>query len=156
MTRYRWTSDFTIEAWVYAASFAQWSYFGRPAMIGNMSPTGGGNTWSFGPDTNNKLAFCYLNDSTRIIITSTTSLNLTSWNHIAMCKTSVGIALFINGIIDAIFAISGTPKSSSSTPLTIGQYDGNDITGYIDDLRITKGFARYGDFTPPTAAFPNS
>jgi hypothetical protein len=47
----------------------------------------------------------------------------------------------------------------STRTLSIGN-DGNLTRGFIgqiDEVRITKGVARYaGAFTPPTAAFPNS
>jgi hypothetical protein len=62
--------------------------------------------------------------------------------------------MFVDG------ALTATHTTSSNIPsvlLAIGAYNDNtfNINGYVDDLRITKGYARYtAAFTAPTAAFP--
>ena len=66
------------------------------------------------------------------------------------------IKLFIGGNLDGSATKSGTP-SSATYPLIIGQSYNKAITGSLDDLRITKGYARYtANFTPPTTEFPDS
>ena len=81
------------------------------------------------------------------------------WTHIAICRASGSTKLFING------TQSGSTYSDSNNylvaPITIGEmndgYGDGNFNGYIDDLRITKGYARYTTtFTPPTAALPDT
>jgi hypothetical protein len=81
-----------------------------------------------------------------------------TWNHIAVVWSSTTVKGYVNGVE----ALSGaTFTTSTSVPLIIGNYANLDVnrwyTGYIDELRITKGIARYTtNFTPPTAAFLDS
>jgi hypothetical protein len=82
---------------------------------------------------------------------TTETLSVGVWSHIAMSYTvSSGAKLFINGVGTDYILLSGTPQSLNTIPLRIGAYDGNSIDGYIQDLRIYKGIAKYtANFTPP-------
>jgi hypothetical protein len=154
-----WTSDFTIECWVYAASWANWSYVDgspNPAMLGCAVVSSFTNCWSFGPRADGSLCFYYYNGTSGNRVTGGT-IPLNQWNHIAMVKTSAGITLYLNGTsVAGPISIVGTPVSNQpSVVLTIGQINNRSIQGNIDDLRMSR-FARYtGNFTPPTAPFPN-
>lgn len=84
-----------------------------------------------------------------------------SWVHVAVSKSGTESRLFYNGILQD--TDTGAPCGISNDPLLIG-LSGWSGTGwgapsgiYIDELRITKGVARYiSDFTPPTQPYPNS
>ena len=81
------------------------------------------------------------------------SSNLTSgvWRHIAFVRNSDIITLYINGTSVATQAFSAATKDDAANDFLTGVV-GQSFNGYIDDLRITKGYARYtSNFTPPTA-----
>ena len=150
-----WTTDYTIEAWIYPTSFSGWSYLDgavtHPTLIGNRVFNTTTDYWSFGINSSGQVMICYFNGSSQVV-TSTVTVNLNQWNHIAMTKTSSGIKLFVNGVGNTITAVSGTPQSSSGTSLTIGAGNSNYINGYVSNIRIVKGTAVYtGNFTPPTS-----
>ena len=83
---------------------------------------------------------------------SGTSMTSNTWNHVAWVRNVDACAIYVNGIL------TGSGTRGNSFPLIVigalslgGSYEMN---GYIDDLRITKGVARYtSNFTPPTAPF---
>jgi len=88
-----------------------------------------------------------------------TVLSADTWHHLAFVLTAEGLgAVYVNGTLEE----SGTPSSlsplSPTNALSIGANTNNTLffNGYIDELRITKGVARYtANFTPPTAPFPD-
>jgi hypothetical protein len=107
----------------------------------------------------------YLGSSNKIIwfvnagvITGSTTIGSGSWYHIAITKSGTTHRLFVNGVQDGTATNSTSADASivsigSKSPGASGSSIVN-LNGYIDDLRITKGIARYTSaFTPPTAAF---
>jgi|SRR5690554_813210 len=83
------------------------------------------------------------------------------WTHIAATRESNIFRLFANGVIVDQKTYSGSLGSTSTIRPRIGEIapqipGGTAYRGYMDELRITSGVARYTEnFTPPTAPFPN-
>ena len=81
-----------------------------------------------------------------------------TWYHVAVSRQGTALRMFVNGAL--VGSSSNTANMSSSGALFIGRinatYPAYDWDGYIDELRITKGLARYTSaFTPPATPFGN-
>lgn len=141
------TGDFTIELWY-------WQSVAGEAVLVDCRPN---------PSTNGAYVCLYISSAT-ISLYVNSAARITSgavttgtWNHVALCRSGGSTRLFVNG------AQAGSTYADTtsyiSSPVNIGA--SMDfvwvLKGYIDDLRITKGVARYtDDFTVPTEAFPNT
>jgi len=87
-----------------------------------------------------------------------------TWYHLAVTRNGSNLKFFINGTqIGTTQSLSGITLYATSANLIVGGELGGSggslpgkMSGYIDDLRITDGYARYvSNFTPPTAALPS-
>ena len=142
------SGPFTAELWIYFNNASGTQY-----ALSNYQNSSIG--WGLGISSGN-FAFWATGD-TPDISTSTPAATGT-WYHLAVSGQSGAIRLFLNGTqIGSTF--TGTPSLDSTLPLRVGDGQGAasplPLNGYIDDLRITKGVARYtASFTAPTAAFP--
>jgi hypothetical protein len=91
----------------------------------------------------------------------TTAIQFDTWYHVALVRSGSGtnnMKLYLDGVLESQNTNTYTvPVNDIVLGRTYTNLNSEYFNGYIDDLRITKGVARYtANFTPPTAAFPNS
>jgi Concanavalin A-like lectin/glucanases superfamily len=139
------TGDFTLECWIYrntATTSAMLDARGAPAA----SP------WCWYISTTSGTVSFY--DGTNY----TTSSNVPTgqWVHLAVTRQSGTLKHWINGTLANTPVTVSTALNAGGAMLVGSLYDaGFVLNGYIDDLRITKGYARYtSNFTPPAQALP--
>jgi hypothetical protein len=80
-----------------------------------------------------------------------------TYAHIAVTRSGSSMRLFIDG--NQLGNTLTNSTNLTATQLLIGQYFSSTYawSGRIDEFRVTKGVARYtGNFTPPTAPFPDA
>ena len=145
--------DFTIEAWVYLDSLTD-TRGGQDGVFVEMRSSGANSTgfvFNCRTSATDFLLNFYTDGGPNV---AATGLSYSTWHHVAVTRESGTIRLFANGTVDKTF--TKTNNFSDSPNITIGQstlYSSSSIVGYMSDLRITKGLARYtANFTPPTAA----
>ena len=95
-------------------------------------------------------------------ITGTTAVGDNAWHHVAVTRdTSNNLRLFVDGTQNGSTASSYTNNLNTDDHM-LGRYradglQGGEYVGYIDELRITVGKARYtSNFTAPTEEFLNN
>ena len=83
------------------------------------------------------------------------------WTHIAVTRSGSTFRAFLDGVLVSAFTFTNATVLAGLATQALyigGRVDGlSSMNGYLDDVRITKGVARYtANFTPPTAALPTS
>lgn len=79
------------------------------------------------------------------------------WTNVAVTRSGTTIRVFLDGEIKQTVTSSASFGANSALNIGRDPSNSNFVNGRIDDVRITKGVARYtANFTPPTAPFPNS
>ena len=133
--------DFTIEFWIYLTNT------GAERNILETFSFGATSGWTIYHLSGGRLDFYPSH-------TNLTTLSATTWTHIAIENYGGTIKCFVNGT--STYSTTHTNTSTPSAGLRIGTRSGtsNYFNGYMEDLRITDGYARYQgtNFTPPTAA----
>ena len=78
------------------------------------------------------------------------------WTHLAVTRTGGTTRLWVNGV-QATSVADTTNYSSVQVNIGVWWGGGYSFAGYVDDIRLTVGVARYTSaFTPPTEAHPTT
>lgn len=148
------SGDFTVEAWFRPDSVSS----GTQVLLdrGGLSSY---TPWAVSLFNNFLRLECSVDGvSWAVNVFSDVTVSATTWYHLAATRSGSNFRLFLNGTLTASATASGALMSSSST-VVIGNTNSSasPFAGYMDDVRVTKGIARYtSNFSIPTEAFPNS
>ena len=142
------TLDFTIEFWAYFNSTGT-----TQTVVSSL--TSGSSTaphlYLLGTDSTLR----YFTASGERI--SSSALSSGTWYHVALSRASGSTKLFIDGTQSGS-TYTDSNNYGSSAPFVVGTYynagslvTADTLSGYVQDVRVTKGLARYtSTFTPPT------
>jgi hypothetical protein len=143
------TADFTVELWFRVQGWQGSNYQilidlgGAPNIIVYVDPAGTISLWNAGGGK---------------LIQGTTVLTLGKWFHMAVARAAAVTRLFLNGMQEGpSYADTNNYTALAFAPvmgISSVNYSSYPLFGRMDEVRISKGIARYtANFTPPTGPF---
>ena len=141
--------DFTIETWAYLTTNGVFNNI----VSGGVDSSNG---YRLDINTSNNLRLlAYIGGSWGTVITGSTSLATGQWYHLAVTRSGNDFDLWVDGSSDATTVTNSGTITGPTTKVEVGAVTTNSLNrsfnGFMDDLRITKGIARYtANFTVPT------
>lgn len=146
------TGNFTVELWIYPTTTS-----GTQTII-DTRPAGTGSTSRYFDIAYISGNINYYTGGANPAISGGT-MNVSNWHHVAVVRNSNVTRMYVNGTqVGSNYTDTQDYIAGINRPI-IG-VDANNPTvnyffGYIDNLRATKGIARYtSNFTVPTNPFP--
>ncbi len=159
------SGDFTVELW---ARFDSASLDGstQTTFASNRGDISGSssNGWVFRKFTDNVISWYMRQGSDWVYINyaqgTRTAVSADTWYHLAVTRSGNTWKLFLNGTAEDTITNSTSIVDGGAHGLVVGALAGgiaggpyHYMDGYIDDVRITVGHARYtSNFTAPTSA----
>ena len=137
-------TDFTMEAWIYPTVTTYHSIF-------DFRSASTEEAIYLGINLSNQV-YLYVNG---VVPITTTAISLNVWTHVAVVRYNATTKIYINGTQSGS-SWADITNYGTTKPLRIGAWYNAlyGFTGYIDDVKISKGVARYTTtFTSPTSAF---
>lgn len=146
------TGDFTVEFWVYLNQIQNTAFYDTLPIGGSASRDNG---FMFYMQSDGKLNVFSLGGDRGA---SSNALVANTWYHLALVRSGTRFKYYINGTEDpSVVQFSLTATNNTAVIGRSGDAASYYLNGYMDELRVTKGRARYSsNFTPLSISFPNS
>lgn len=143
------TGDFTVELWVNNTSLSTAPYY-----IANHDGSFG---WYLSNSSGGAANWGWMANGGTSGSAGLGNVGTAAWTHLAVSRVSGVLYKSVGGVVTSV-AHTVNYGTVTTNPLAVGRdsTSGNNVNGWIDDVRITKGIGRYtANFTPPTSAFPD-
>lgn len=150
------TKTFSFESWVRLNGIGS-----RCFVCGQSDVTGANGSTSFyvARTVGDKMSAGAFSGSTQICnIVGSTTIAANQWYHVAFVRIGSTFTLYLDG------ASEGTASDASSINASVydfsvgglGEFSGDSLNGYVQDVRWMIGAAAYtAPFTPPSARLPD-